>query len=272
MQTLQDDKSIVDESILEEKLKEFFEANFQNLKETSGHTIDSRMKEMAYNQVLCYVKKNLDLIKTSSCSEVKLSLPEQKTPLKKYPYTLEGKIDLVRQNDKNCLYDITTRSIEQINGDIKSFSEQLNVYAHIWKSLDKNNLIDELGIISTSLPKKVQAAIDSENDKKIAEAFNSWNPLVKIQYSEEEIEKMINNFGEVVEKIRECDFPSPSLEKLLKAVAGTSESYASHVCSNCDIRFSCESYKKYKENKADGKSYSVNDDLKDELEVIEDFM
>ena len=83
MEALEKNKPIIDEKILEEKLEEFFEANFQYLKETNGHTIDSRMKEHAHDQVLYYWKKNRDLIEKATRSEVKLSLPEQQTPNKK---------------------------------------------------------------------------------------------------------------------------------------------------------------------------------------------
>ena len=126
MEALENTNSIIDEKILEEKLEDFFEANFQYLKETNGHTIDNRMKERAYDQVLYYWKKNRDLIEKATRSEVKLSLPEQQTPNKKYSYTLEGTIDVVRQNDMNCLYDITTRSLEQVR-TISSISEEINV-------------------------------------------------------------------------------------------------------------------------------------------------
>ncbi|MCQ2576696.1 MAG: PD-(D/E)XK nuclease family protein [Treponema sp.] len=254
------------DGLLEEKLKEFFEANFQYLKETNGHTIDSRMKEFAYRQVLCYWKKNRNLIEKATRSEVKLSLPEQQTPGKNYSYTLEGTIDVVRQNDKNCLFDITTRSIDQINGEINSFREQLNVYAHIWKGLDNRNTIDELGVISTSVPKNVREAMDSGNPEKIEKAFEEWEPVIDMEYSEDEIAEMINNFGEVVEKIQDCNFKAPDTEKLLTVVPGTNETYGNHICSNCDIRFSCDSYRKYKNQKSDEHIYSINEDLENETE------
>lgn len=271
MEALENTNSIIDEKILEEKLEDFFEANFQYLKETNGHTIDNRMKERAYDQVLYYWKKNRNLIEKATRSEVKLSLPEQQTPNKKYSYTLEGTIDVVRQNDMNCLYDITTRSLEQVHGDIKPFREQLNVYAHIWKGLDESNTIDKLGVISTSVPKKVREAVESGVKEKIEKAFDDWEPVVELQYSEDEIAEMINNFGEVVEKIQDCDFKAPSAERLLTVVPGTGETYGNHICSNCDIRFSCESYKQYKGKKSDGTGYSVNDDLKLEEEKEDEF-
>lgn len=253
--------SDIDEKVLEEKLHDFFEANFQYLKETNGHAIDERMKERAFNQVLCYWKKNRELIENATRSEVKLSLPEQQTPYSKYSYTLEGSIDVVRKNDKNCLYEITTRSLAQIRGDITPFREQLNVYAHIWKELDDSNTIDSLGVISTSVPEKVQEAVDFGNKEKIEKAFGEWNPVVELQYDEDEIAEMIENFGEVVEKIQNCEFEAPSPERLLSIIPGTRESYGSHICSNCDIRFSCESYKRYKHKTDVSNGYSVNEDL-----------
>ena len=78
------------EDEIELKLRDFFEENFEFLKDSSGHSIDSYMKEKAFQQVLYYWKKNRKLIERITRSEVKLSLPERVTPNQKIPYTIEG--------------------------------------------------------------------------------------------------------------------------------------------------------------------------------------
>ncbi len=247
MEKLMENKSTLTDKEIRDKINEFFEANFQHLKETQGHVIDERMKERAYDQVMCYWKKNRELMEKVSRSEVKLSLPEQVTPGKGHSYTLEGSVDVIKMEDKNCLYDITTRSIEQIKGDITSFREQMNVFAHVWKCLDKKNSVDELGVVSTSLPKTVRDAIDSGNSETISKAISAWNPLVTLEYNEYEIEKMINNFGCVVDSIIAGEFDPPRVEHLNSMVPGANEIWGNHMCSACDIRYSCESYRKFKE-------------------------
>ena len=71
------------EDEIELKLRDFFEENFEFLKDSSGHSIDSYMKEKAFQQVLYYWKKNRALIERITRSEVKLSLPEQKMKVSK---------------------------------------------------------------------------------------------------------------------------------------------------------------------------------------------
>ena len=93
---------------IELKLRDYFESNFQYLKESSGHSIDGYMKEKAFQQVLYYWNKNRKLIERITRSEVKLSLPERVTPNQKIPYTIEGIVDIVQEKDGIWLYDLKT--------------------------------------------------------------------------------------------------------------------------------------------------------------------
>lgn len=45
------------EDEIELKLRDFFEENFEYLKDSSGHSIDSYMKEKAFQQVLYFGRK-----------------------------------------------------------------------------------------------------------------------------------------------------------------------------------------------------------------------
>ena len=229
---------------IELKLREFFEDNFNYLKESSGHSIDAYMKERAFQQVLYYWKKNRDLIERITRSEVKLSLPEQKTPNEKIPYTLEGVVDIVQEKDGIWLYDLKTHDKERIEANLTPYKEQLYIYAYIWKVLQENKL-DNTGIISTPLPERLEKAIERANPDLIEREVKSWEPIIPIGYSEDEVADIINNFGEVVEHIENSDFEAPDVGTLLSAQDGTKKTFAVNVCRNCDVRFSCKSYAEY---------------------------
>lgn len=232
------------QSEFEKTLREMFEDNFHFLCENAGHSINESMKELAFKQVLCYYRKNKKIIEQITRAEVKLSLPEQKTPNDKIPYTIEGIVDIVREGDETWLYDLKTHDPERIKAEPEKYKEQLNVYAHIWKGLQKNEL-DNTAIIATPLPNGLKAALDSENEERIQKEFDKWEPVIPFGYDEDEVADMIENFGETVECIENSEFAPPDVKRLESKMPGMKSNFATHVCRNCDVRYSCSSYVEY---------------------------
>ena len=70
---------MTDEEI-EQKLKEYFEENYELLRLEGGHALTEEGKANAFNQVLYYWKKLNHIAKKVTDTEVKLTLPEQVTP------------------------------------------------------------------------------------------------------------------------------------------------------------------------------------------------
>jgi hypothetical protein len=56
---------------------------------------------------------------------------------------------------------------------------------------------------------------------------------------------MIEEFGDVVELIEERKFSPPPVERLRSKEGGDRNIFAVRVCRNCDIRFSCPSFRDY---------------------------
>lgn len=225
-------------------IREMFEDNFRALSEESGHSINAYMKELAFSQVWCNYRKNRKLLGLVTQTEVKLSLPEQKTPNDKIPYTIEGVIDVVREGEETWLYDLKTHAPERIKADPEKYREQLNVYAHIWKGLQKNEL-DGMAIIATPVPHTLKRALETGDETRIQMEFDRWNPVIPFGYNEDEVAEMIERFGETVERIEKSDFESPPVEKLQTKMPGMKSNFATHVCRNCDVRYSCPSFVEY---------------------------
>lgn len=70
-------------------------------------------------------------------------------------------------------------------------------------------------------------------------------PVIPLGYSEEEIESMIEQFGTTVEAIEHHQFTAPPTERLSEKDAGGRGIFANRVCRNCDVRFSCTSFREY---------------------------
>lgn len=227
--------------LTEDKIRQFFEENFDYLRESAGHTISRNLKEQAFQQILCYWKKNKDIVEKMTRSEVKLSLPEQKTPNQSIPYTIEGVVDIVSEGNETWLYDLKTHPVERIKGQPELYKEQLSIYGYIWQNLQGNKL-DNTAIISTPVPENLQRALRDNNESAITRLIAKWEPVIPFGYSEDEVADIIEKFGETVEKIENSEFEAPPVQTLEEKPNGMKSSFGTHVCRNCDIRFSCNSF------------------------------
>ena len=226
---------------LEEKLREFFESNYQVLKESSGHTINENMKERAFEQVLMYWRKHKEMVLDGDVSNVKITLSNQQTPNKKNPYSIEGRLDVLEKDGKISLFDVTTNSKEQIEDSIDSYREELNLFAYELERMQQGT-VDDTFVLSTSIPRDVKHALKTNNAVELGHALENWDPVVPIQHDASTQEAALKKVGEVIEKINNCEFDPPPPSTLQKKFKDDKTFYQ-HVCENCDIRKSCESFR-----------------------------
>jgi hypothetical protein len=119
------------------------------------------------------------------------------------------------------------------------------VYAHIWKELRKQRL-DEMAVIATDFPEAVRDALANENDDELAYVLKQWWPVVSIEFDPRRLEETVKEFGQVVDAIEDGRFFPPPFEKLQEHMPGIRNvRFGTHVCRNCDARFSCLSYRQY---------------------------
>lgn len=229
---------------VETRLRDIFEENFEFIRAEGGHSITDFIKEEAFLQVLCYFRKNADLIDRITEAEVKLTLPGLSTPEGGRPYTIEGVVDIVCDGEEVWMYDLKTHDRFSIENNKPFYREQLNVYAHIWKRLMGNEL-DNTAIVSTSLPGSLKGALRSGMAEHVALEMERWDPVVPLGYSEDEVEAMIEDFGRVVDAIEVHGFSAPPVDRLLEKDSGGRGVFATRVCRNCDARFSCPSFREY---------------------------
>jgi hypothetical protein len=229
---------------LEAYIRQVFEQNYEELRLDSGHAISPDVKRTALNQVLLYWRVLRDIAENVTDTEVRLSLPGQETPRGR-DYTIEGVVDILREEDRTVMYDIKTHNADYVRANIGLYEQQLNVYAHIWKELRKQRL-DEMAVIATDFPDAVRDALADENDDELAYALSQWQPLVPIEFDPRRLEETVKEFGQVVDAIEDGRFVPPPLEKLQKHMPGMRNiRFGTHVCRNCDARFSCVSYRQY---------------------------
>lgn len=237
----QDEMLTIEE--IEAWIDETFEENYERLRLDGGHALTPYVKRMALEQIKNYYRKLRDVAENVTDTEVRLTLPEQRTSEGR-KYTIEGVVDIVRENDLTIMYDIKTHDADFVRKNPEVYAEQLNVYAHIWQTL-RGQPLDQTAIIATAFPDAVKDALRKKNEVAISKQMELWNPLVEIPLNQEKVQDTIDGFSATVDAIESKKFKPPKVETLLEEVGTTRQKFGTRVCRNCDARFSCTSYRNF---------------------------
>lgn len=241
---------MIEEFEIIEKIREYFEDNYEMMRLEGGHSITEDIKQIALRQVLLYFEKMNEVANQVTHTEVKLTLPNQKTP-KGRNFTIEGIVDIVRDDEETWMYDIKTHDPEYIISNMDLYEKQLNVYAHIWQELRQEEL-DQTAVISTAYPQALGQAYLMNDMYRIKYEMAKWQPLIPIPLKQENVQETVLDFAGIVDEIEDkCFLPRP-VEVLQEKMEGTSTLFATRVCRNCDARFSCSSYREYAVGKGKG--------------------
>jgi hypothetical protein len=223
---------------MEERIRDHFERNYELLRMESGQVLTNELKQEALNQVLFYYRKMKHVAENVTRTEVRLALPEQRTPQGRR-FTIEGVVDVVQEGDETWLYDIKTHDPEYVRQNPASYEQQLNVYAHIWQNLQRQPL-HHTAIIATQYPRAMKDAWRRGDMPAFLFEFERWDPLIVLPFDQGRLEETLDSFGEVVDAIEGKHFAPRSEEEL---DSGGKRRFATRVCRNCDARFSCSSYR-----------------------------
>lgn len=249
-------------------IEEAFNENYELLKLEGGHSLAPFVKRLALEQVKLYWKKMKGLAESVSETEVKLTLPLLETPCGR-KYTIQGVVDVVKEVNGTVLYDIKTHDVDYVRHNKEDYIGQLNIYAHIWQTIREQEL-DGTSIVATGQTEEIRRAFQSRDLTKIERVLNEWEPEVQIEIDQHKVMDSILSFGEIVDLIEENKF-SPSPYAKLTSTIRDNKIFAVHVCRNCDVRFSCDSYKQYAFTSTRAKSefMSYYDDYGNEHEKVE---
>lgn len=238
-----------EEEILE-RIGELFEDNYEVMRLEGGHAITEDIKRLALNQVLFYYQKMKDVATRVTQTEVKLTLPDQKTP-KGRNFTIEGIVDIVRDDEETWMYDIKTHDPEYVMANKELYQKQLNVYAYIWQGL-RGEALDQTAVISTAYPQALKQAMLVNDLFRVQLEMAKWKPLIEIPFTQDKVEETIEDFATIVDQIEDKNFKPVPVEILNSTMEGTTALFGTRVCRNCDARFSCSSYRDYALSKGRG--------------------
>ncbi len=230
---------------IEAAILEIFEQNYEILQAEGGHSLTQDTKRAALQQVMLYWRKMRHVAERVTETEVKLTLPEQRTPRGR-KYSIHGVVDIVQEDDRTVMYDIKTHDAEYVEANLSDYEKQLNIYAHIWQTL-RGQPLDQTAIIATAYPQAVKQALNQEDEVALEAALETWEPLVDIPFDQQHVDEVIADFGEVVDAIEDRQFTPPPVSRLGQRyrARGREKRFATQICGNCDGRFSCSSYRAY---------------------------
>lgn len=230
---------------IEQFIRDAFEANFDRLREETGRSITPDVKAAALDQVLLYWRRLRDLAERVTETEVRLLLPDQRSPARRR-YTLEGVVDIVREDDETIMYDVKTYlDAEAARDDVTPHFRQLNVYAHIWQTL-RGHALDQVAVIATRPTRSLRHALSLGDPKRIEAALKTWEPVIDVDVQQGVVDEVMTEFGEVVDRIEERRFAPPPVDMLhTPSRPGGRVLFGTDVCLNCDARFSCTSYRQF---------------------------
>jgi len=232
---------------IEQFIRDTFEQNYENIRRETGHAISPQLKDLALNQILLYWRKLKNIAQSVTETEVKLNLPNQTSPAGR-KFSIEGVVDIVRANDRVIMYDVKTHESEYVRAHSEEYEQQLNVYAYIWHHLREQQL-DETAIIATEYPIAVKEALASHDNNQIEKALLDWDPLVTLPFHPEKVQRMIDEFARIIDKIEDNHFAPASIETLRERIGKNDNSlFATAICRYCDARFSCSAYREYASN------------------------
>ena len=252
---------------IEQRLNEFFEENLAALALESGHSLSPEVKETARQQVLMYWRKLRDIAERITDTEVRLSLPQQRSPDGR-TFAIEGVVDIVREDERVVMYDIKTHDTAAIKANIEDYERQLNVYAHIWQNL-RGQRLAETAVICTQLPDALRQAAALHDERRIEHELTRWEPVIPIPFEPEHVTETVAEFGAVVDLIEDGCFVPADLTTLQARLPGTTRTFASEICRRCDARFSCASYRAYAHAASQGAEVRFRqyfDDFGDDIE------
>lgn len=229
---------------MEEFIVRAFEDELGLVEEETGTRPNAFARAEALRQVLLYWRKLRDTAERVEETEVRLILPNRTSPGGR-KYNLEGVVDIVTDEEGTMMYDLKTHEPEYVQAHPEEYAAQLEVYATIYEEL-KGRRINGTGVISTALPARLRAAIGSGSEDVIERELADWQPLIRMPFTRESRDGTIEDFGRVVDAIESCAFPPQPPERLDEDFAGRGRSFGNRVCQNCDVRFSCASYRAWR--------------------------
>ncbi|MBC8446568.1 MAG: PD-(D/E)XK nuclease family protein [Chloroflexi bacterium] len=228
---------------IEEFLQRSFADNYERLKTEEGRGLSPDGRQFAWNQVQLYWRKLSEVARTITDTEVRLTLPNQRTPQGR-GYAIEGVVDIVREEGYTVMYDIKSQDADRIRQHPENYEKQLNVYAYIWQTL-RGEPLQQTAIIATTFPPNVARALESGDEGHLAYALAQWNPIIPLEFNPARVEETVGEFGAVVDAIEGGCFAPRDVQHLDLREGPRGDRFATAVCRNCDARFSCASYRQW---------------------------
>ena len=190
------------ETVTKENIEKWFEINYETASKLNNTYLNETNQKTAIGQVISYVEKASKNWESIYDAEKMISLSRE-------GYILKGKVDLIKnENGKFEVLDFKTEKKPDLVKErekIETVKMQLEVYSHL---IEKTYGVDIAGM------------------KVYYTSEKTGNPYVSFKRDEENINKTLSTFDEVVKNIENNNFRGICKEQ--------------KICNNCDLRYFCK--------------------------------
>jgi hypothetical protein len=106
--------------------------------------------------------------------------------------------------------------------------------------------LNETAVIATRFPESLNSAWEGRkrNPAAFEQELQKWNPVIQFPFDAKHVEDVVREFGQTVDAIEDGVYAPPPVKRLKEVEVGR-ETFATRVCTNCDVRFSCSHYRRY---------------------------
>ena len=197
------------EVITDANIERWFENNYRSLSKALGSYLSEIPRKSALKQVKNYNERNKHRWDEIVEAEADISLAKEE-------YILKGTVDLIEGN-KNTVEVVDFKSDSHkpnVNDPeerkkLQIYRKQLEVYSHIIQERTGRK-VSKMNLYYTSA--------------------ESESPYITYDYDEKNIDKTINEFDKIVDRIEAKDFDHKSIDP--------------KMCNECDMRFYCNQHKR----------------------------
>ncbi|NLL71765.1 MAG: ATP-dependent helicase, partial [Epulopiscium sp.] len=187
--------------ITTDNIKSWFDTNYASISKSEHTYLSEPQIKAAYNQVINYVNRQHNDWSVVQEAEVEVSLVKPN-------YILQGTVDLIT-GDNNTVEIVDFKSEKKPNlvrdrERIEHYKKQLQIYAHLVEE-KTGKTVSKMHLYYTG----------AENE----------NPRITFKKDKTSIDKTIEEFDNIVDKIQRKEFCKKSKSQL--------------ICDNCDFRYYC---------------------------------
>ena len=190
--------AITDEEV-EERIREFFDRNYELLRHEGGHVWAEGARRQALEQALLYWRKLKAIATSVTRTEEKLRLRDKSRPRAGRLWSKASSISYVRGPRCGCTTSRRTKSARCVRRPTITKTSSTSTPTSGKESFARGST--ELPLLQHGCRLNLRERFKAATPRAIREAMDAWQPVVDLPFDEEDVDRTIRDFGRCVDNI-----------------------------------------------------------------------